>query len=72
MNQHYIHKRKGGIYYFVMNVPQRAKGRFVYKQVWRSLKTRDKFEAPRKAAAYISEFTFKFQDDSNNSLTENF
>lgn len=72
MNQHYIHKRKGGIYYFVMNVPRKAKGKFVYKQVWRSLRTRDKFEASRKASEYISEFTFKFQDDANNSLNENF
>lgn len=72
MNQHYIHKRKGGVYYFVMNVPKRAKFKFSYNQVWRSLRTRDKFEASRRAAEYISEFTLKFQDDADKILNENF
>ncbi|WHA43216.1 DUF6538 domain-containing protein [Agrobacterium larrymoorei] len=66
MVQHYIHKRESGIYYFVMNVPKSTKGKFTYKQVWRSLRTRDKFEASRIASRYISDYSILFRQDSDN------
>lgn len=67
MKQKYIHRRKDGTYYFVINVPKDIRTKIKFNQVWRSLKTKDEKEASWKVSKYISQYKEIFLNFSNGS-----
>lgn len=60
-DQKYLHQRKNGYYYFLMNVPKRAQLMFGSKQVWISLDTKSANEALVKVRPLVEEYKRKFQ-----------
>ncbi|WP_373413689.1 DUF6538 domain-containing protein [Ensifer aridi] len=69
MSLDYIVQRKSGNYSFRITVPQAKRATFGKREIWESLKTKDRKEAIIKAAPLLDRYTKMFQADENTPLT---